>query len=85
MDQAPPGCATAAVLALIIQHQLDRTPLGGDLFKFRGGGGSPAKIIWRRAICLSHYTQRTARGWFFWPTASDGMVAFDLGGAVIQA
>lgn len=62
-------------LALIVQQVLGRDPFGGDLFVFRGRGGSLVKIIWHDGIGLSLYAKRLEKGRFVWPSASDGMVA----------
>jgi transposase len=62
-------------LALIVQQLLGRNPFGGDLFVFRGRGGSLVKIIWHDGIGLSLYAKRLEKGRFIWPSASDGMVA----------
>lgn len=62
-------------LALIVQQLLGRNPFGGDLFVFRGRGGSLVKVIWHDGIGLSLYAKRLEKGRFIWPSASDGVVA----------
>jgi len=62
-------------LALIVQQALRRDPFGGDLFVFRGRGGSLAKIIWHDGIGMALYAKRLEKGRFIWPSATDGTVA----------
>jgi transposase len=62
-------------LALLVQEHLKRDPHGGDLYVFRGRGGSLMKIIWHDGIGMSLYAKRLERGRFIWPTAEGGAVA----------
>lgn len=62
-------------LALMVQQSLSLNPHGGDLFVFRGRGGSLVKIIWHDGIGMSLYAKRLERGRFIWPSAKDGVVA----------
>ena len=62
-------------LALIVQQALKRDPFGGDLFVFRGRGGSLIKIVWHDGIGMSLYAKRLERGRFVWPSATDGVVS----------
>jgi transposase len=62
-------------LALMVQQHLKRDPHGGDLFVFRGRGGSLVKIIWHDGIGMSLYAKRLEKGRFIWPQAKDGVVA----------
>ncbi len=62
-------------LALIVQQALRRDPFAGDLYVFRGRGGSLVKIIWHDGIGMSLYAKRLEKGCFIWPMAKDGMVA----------
>jgi len=62
-------------LALLVQQNLSLNPHGGDLFVFRGRGGSLVKIIWHDGIGMSIYAKRLERGRFIWPSAKDGVVA----------
>jgi transposase len=56
-------------LALLVQEGLGRDPFAGDVFVFRGRGGSLIKALWHDGIGLSH------RGRFVWPVTVDGVVA----------
>ena len=49
-------------LALLVQEHLKRDPHGGDLYVFRGRGGSLLKIIWHDGIGMSLYAKRLERG-----------------------
>lgn len=62
-------------LALLVQEHLKRDPHGGDLYVFRGRGGSLLKIIWHDGIGMSLYAKRLERGRFIWPKAEGGAVA----------
>ena len=62
-------------LALLVQEHLKRDPHGGDLYVFRGRGGSLVKIIWHDGIGSSLYARRLERGRFIWPSAEGGAVA----------
>jgi len=62
-------------LALLVQQNLSLNSHGGDLFVFRGRGGSLVKIIWHDGIGMSLYAKRLERGRFIWPSAKDGVVA----------
>jgi len=62
-------------LVLLVQQCLGRDPHGGDLFVFRGRGGSLIKMIWHDGIGMSLYVKRLERGHFVWPSAQDGVVA----------
>jgi transposase len=61
-------------LALLVQEAFKRDPHGGDLFVFRGRGGTLIKILWHDGIGMSLYAKRLERGKFIWPTSSDGIV-----------
>ena len=62
-------------LALLVQEQLKRDPHAGDLFVFRGRGGSLVKILWHDGLGMSLYAKRLDRGRFVWPVAKGGAVA----------
>jgi transposase len=47
----------------------------GDVFVFRGRGGSLIKAIWHDGIGLSLYAKRLDRGKFVWPQIVDGVVS----------
>ncbi|MDE2486351.1 MAG: IS66 family insertion sequence element accessory protein TnpB, partial [Alphaproteobacteria bacterium] len=62
-------------LALLVQEELKRYPHAGDLYVFRGRGGSLIKILWHDGIGMSLYAKRLERGRFVWPTAAGGVVS----------
>lgn len=62
-------------LALLAQEQLQRDPHAGDLFVFRGRGGSLVKILWHDGLGMSLYAKRLDHGRFVWPAAKGGAVA----------
>ena len=66
-------------LALQVQEGLQRDPHGGDLYVFRGRGGSLVKILWHDGLGLSLYAKRLDKGRFVWPSTVDGVVALTPG------
>src|SRR5882724_7744323 len=62
-------------LSLLVQESLGRDPFAGDVFVFRGRGGSLIKALWHDGIGLSPYAKRLDRGRFVWPVTVDGVVA----------
>jgi transposase len=66
-------------LSLLVQEGLGRDPFAGDVFVFRGRGGSLIKAIWHDGLGLSLYAKRLDRGRFLWPVTSDGAVALTAG------
>jgi len=64
-----------ASLALQVQQILQRDPLSGHLFCFRGRRGDLLKVIWHdgQGACL--FSKRLERGRFLWPSPADGVVA----------
>jgi transposase len=64
-------------LALLVQEGLGRDPFAGDVFVFRGRGGSLIKAVWHDGIGLSLYAKRLDRGRFVWPVTVDGVVALE--------
>jgi transposase len=66
-------------LALLVQEGLKRDPFAGDVFVFRGRGGSLIKALWHDGIGLSLYAKRLDRGRFVWPQTVDGAVALTAG------
>ena len=67
-------------LALLVQEGLGRDPFAGDVFVFRGRGGSLIKAVWHDGIGLSLYAKRLDRGRFVWPVTVDGVVALNFYG-----
>src|ERR1700724_3441666 len=59
-------------LALQVQEILQRDPLSGHLFCFRGRSGNLLKVIWHdgQGACL--FTKRLERGRFLWPSPAAG-------------
>ena len=51
-------------LGLIVQEHFMRDPFAGDVFVFRGRGGSLIKAIWHDGLGLSLYAKRLDRGRF---------------------
>ncbi len=66
-------------LALLVQEGLKRDPFAGDVFVFRGRGGSLIKALWHDGLGLSLYAKRLDRGRFVWPATVDGVVALTAG------
>jgi len=66
-------------LSLLVQEGLGRDPFAGDVFVFRGRGGSLIKAVWHDGIGLSLYAKRLDRGRFIWPQTVDGAVALTAG------
>ena len=62
-------------LALQVQEGLGHDPFAGDIYVFRGRGGSLIKAIWHDGVGLSLYSKRLDRGRFIWPQTVDGAVA----------
>ena len=63
-----------AGLSLLVQESLGRDPFAGDVFVFRGRGGSLIKALWHDGIGLSLYAKRLDRGRFVWPVTVGGVV-----------
>ena len=51
-------------LAALVQVTLRLDPFAGDVFVFRGRGGSLIKAVWHDGIGLSLYAKRLDRGRF---------------------
>jgi transposase len=66
-------------LSLLVQEGLGRDPFAGDVFVFRGRGGSLIKALWHDGLGLSLYSKRLDRGRFVWPLTADGAVALTAG------
>ena len=66
-------------LALLVQEGLKRDPFAGDIYVFRGRGGSLIKALWHDGLGLSLYAKRLDRGRFVWPATVDGAVALTAG------
>lgn len=66
-------------LALLVQEGLKRDPFAGDIYVFRGRGGSLVKALWHDGLGLSLYAKRLDRGRFVWPATVDGATALTAG------
>ena len=66
-------------LALLVQEGLKRDPFAGDIYVFRGRGGSLIKALWHDGLGLSLYAKRLDRGRFVWPATVDGATALTAG------
>jgi transposase len=62
-------------LALLVPEGLGRDPFAGDVFVFRGRGGTLIKALWHDGVGLSLYAKRLDRGRFIWPATVDGVVS----------
>ncbi len=60
-------------LALLVTSTLQKEPLNGDVFVFRGHRGDLIKVLWFSGDGTNLYIKRLERGRFIWPTASDGV------------
>ena len=61
-------------LALQVQEVLQRDPMSGHLFVFRGRRGDLLKGIWHSGDGACLFVKRLERGRFLWPSAADGTV-----------
>lgn len=66
-------------LALLVQEGHKRDPFAGDIYVFRGRGGSLVKALWHDGLGLSLYAKRLDRGRFVWPATVDGVTALTAG------
>lgn len=66
-------------LALLVQESFKRDPYAGDVFVFRGRGGSLIKALWHDGQGLSLYAKRLENGRFVWPTTVSGVVKLSAG------
>ena len=62
-------------LALLVQEHFKQKPFEGDVFIFRGRGGSLIKCLWHDGVGLSLYAKRLDRGRFIWPSAEEGVIS----------
>ncbi len=62
-------------LSATVQTGLDKNPLAGDAYIFRGRRGDRIKIIWRDGDGLCLLAKRLDRGHFVWPQAESGTVS----------
>lgn len=61
-------------LSALVKVALNKEPLSGDVFVFRGRRGDQIKVLWFSGDGTNLYIKRLERGRFIWPTAAEGMV-----------
>jgi transposase len=57
-----------------VQTKLEKSPMSGQVFIFRGRRGDLVKLIWFDGDGLCLFCKRLERGRFVWPQASEGVV-----------
>jgi len=62
-------------LSAIVQNSLEKHPLGGHLFVFRGRRGDLIKLLWWDGTGLCVMAKRLERGRFIWPQAANGAIS----------
>lgn len=62
-------------LSAQVQLQLQRQPLSGHVFVFRGRRGDTIKILWYDGDGLCLFAKRLERGRFVWPQTKEGTVS----------
>jgi transposase len=62
-------------LSALIQTKLEKSPLSGQVFIFRGRRGDLVKLIWFDGDGLCLLCKRLERGKFIWPQATEGSVS----------
>ena len=62
-------------LSALVQTQLEKSPMSGQVFIFRGRRGDLVKLIWFDGDGLCLFCKRLERGKFVWPHASEGVVS----------
>jgi transposase len=62
-------------LSALVQTQLEKSPMSGQVFIFRGRRGDLVKLIWFDGDGLCLFCKRLERGKFVWPQASEGVVS----------
>ena len=61
-------------LSALVQTKLEKSPMSGQVFIFRGRRGDLVKLIWFDGDGLCLFCKRLERGRFVWPQASEGVV-----------
>ena len=64
-----------ASLSGLVQSTLDKSPLSGQVFVFRGRRGDLVKLIWHDGDGTCLLQKRLDRGRFVWPQAISGAVS----------
>ena len=62
-------------LSALVQSKLEKRPLSGQVFIFRGRRGDLVKLIWFDGDGLCLFAKRLERGRFVWPRATEGTVS----------
>jgi len=62
-------------LSALVQTKLEKSPLSGQVFIFRGRRGDLVKLIWFDGDGLCLFQKRLERGRFIWPQATEGSVS----------
>jgi transposase len=62
-------------LSALVQSKLEKRPLSGQVFIFRGRRGDLVKLIWFDGDGLCLFAKRLERGRFVWPQATEGTVS----------
>ncbi len=62
-------------LSALVQTKLEKSPLSGQVFIFRGRRGDLVKLIWFDGDGLCLFSKRLERGKFVWPQAAEGAVS----------
>ena len=60
-------------LSALVAATLDKDPLCGDVFVFRGRHGDQIKVLWFSGDGINLYIKRLERGRFVWPHANEGV------------
>ena len=59
-------------LSALVKVALDKEPLSGDVFVFRGRRGDQIKVLWFSGDGINLYIKRLERGRFIWPSVDEG-------------
>ena len=62
-------------LSALVQTKLEKSPMSGQVFIFRGRRGDLVKLIWFDGDGLCLFQKRLERGRFIWPQATEGSVS----------
>ncbi|HKF03691.1 MAG TPA: IS66 family insertion sequence element accessory protein TnpB [Candidatus Sulfotelmatobacter sp.] len=62
-------------LSALVQTKLDKSPMSGQVFIFRGRRGDLVKLLWFDGDGLCLFAKRLERGRFVWPQAESGTVS----------
>jgi transposase len=62
-------------LSALVQSKLEKSPMSGQVFIFRGRRGDLVKLLWFDGDGLCLFAKRLERGKFVWPQAREGVVS----------